>query len=157
MFLAAAYSGRWLLAPFGLDPETERLALEFWQPRVGGAPLGVALWAALGFFNGIGRPKITLAITVLVAVLNAIFNQLFIFEWGWGIAGSAWGTNAAQANPLDAEAQQVFAPGEGFVDFLPQFGLGAAGGWLAALLYVFALGTTLWLRWRSRAWQKIRL
>jgi len=51
----------------------------------------------------------------------------------------------------------AFAPGQGFVHFLPQFGLGATGGWLAALLYVFALGTVLWLRWRSRAWQKIRL
>lgn len=97
LFFAAACLGPWLLAPFDLDPEVERLALEFWTPRLGGAPLGVALWAALGFFNGIARPRITLAITVLVAVLNAVFNQLFIFEWGWGIGGSAWGTNAAQA------------------------------------------------------------
>jgi MATE family multidrug resistance protein len=51
----------------------------------------------------------------------------------------------------------AFAPGQGFVHFLPQFGLGAMGGWIAALLYVFALGTMLWLRWRSRAWQSIRL
>ena len=355
LFLGAAYIGPYLLAPFDLDPGTQRLALEFWWPRLAGAPLGVALWAALGFFNGIGRPRITLGITLMVAVLNAIFNQIFIFEWGWGIGGSAWGTNLAQAigcivalalftsqrfhefrsrlvwrlrvpklvqqftlgfpmgllyaadllgiaifqimtvrlsnvegaatqivmmmtsiaylpavgiamtgttlvgqsigagdrqwamrvgnatisvavaymaligvvlaaagvwilpwfiNPLDPQAQQVFAlgrvliwiaagyqifdglnlgsglalrgagdatvpaamvivlswflfvpaahmlafaPGQGFVHFLPQFGLGATGGWLAALLYVFALGTVLWLRWRSRAWQKIRL
>lgn len=51
----------------------------------------------------------------------------------------------------------AFEPGQGYVSFLPQFGLGAVGGWLAALLYVFALGLTLWLRWRSRAWQKIRI
>ena len=51
----------------------------------------------------------------------------------------------------------AFAPGQGYVDFLPQFGLGAVGGWLAALLYVFGLGTVLFLRWRSGAWQKIRL
>lgn len=356
LFLSVAYIGPLLLASFDLDPGTEKLALEFWRPRLGGAPLGVALWAALGFFNGIGRPKITLAITVLVALLNAALNQLFIFEWGWGIGGSAWATNAAQAvgcvvalalftsssfsgefrsrlmwrlrwpklgqqfalgfpmgllyaadllgiaifqimtvrlsdvdgaatqivmmmtsiaylpavgiamtgttlvgqsigagdrnwamrvgnatialavaymafigivlaaagawilpwfiSPHDPQAQQVFAlgrvliwiaagyqifdglnlgsglalrgagdatvpaamvivlswflfvpaahslafgPGQGFVDFLPQFGLGATGGWLAALLYVFALGTMLWLRWRSRAWQRIRL
>jgi MATE family multidrug resistance protein len=43
------------------------------------------------------------------------------------------------------------------VDFLPQFGWGAVGGWIAALLYVFALGTMLFLRWRSNAWKRIRL
>jgi MATE family multidrug resistance protein len=51
----------------------------------------------------------------------------------------------------------IFAPGQGYVDVLPQFGWGAIGGWLASVLYVFALGTALYLRWRSSAWQKIRL
>ena len=43
-----------------------------------------------------------------------------------------------------------FAPGRGWVDFLPQFGLGAAGGWGALLLYTFALATAMFLRWRVR-------
>jgi MATE family multidrug resistance protein len=51
----------------------------------------------------------------------------------------------------------TFAPGQGYVDFLPQSGWGAVGGWIAALLYVFALGTVLFLRWRSGAWKRIRL
>jgi MATE family multidrug resistance protein len=51
----------------------------------------------------------------------------------------------------------AFAPGQGYVDFLPQFGLGAVGGWFAALLYVFGLSTVLYLRWRSAAWKRIRL
>ena len=356
LFLAAAFAGPWLLRPFALDPEVERLALEFWIPRMAMAPVGVALWALLGFFNGIAKPRVTLAITLLVAVLNAIFNQVFIFELDMGIAGSAWGTNAAQLagwtvalllftrprlnaifrtrlmwrlkpgklakqialgfpmgllyaadllgialfqimtvrlssvdgaatqivmmltsiaylpavgmaltgttlvgqsigagdrdwamrvgnatiklsvaymaligvflalagpwliplflDPADPQRAQVvvlgrwlvwiaagyqifdglnlgsglalrgvgdatvpaamvivlswflfvpaahsltFAPGQGYVAFLPQFGWGAVGGWIAALLYVFALGTVLFLRWRSNAWKKIRL
>jgi len=356
LFLAVAFAGPWMLRPFALDPEVERLALEFWIPRVACAPIGVALWAALGFFNGISRPHITVTITALVAVLNAVFNQIFIFELDMGVAGSAWGTNVAQfagwavalaifmgpkldatfrsrlvwrwrprlilrqtmlgfpmgllyaadllgiaifqimtvrlssvdgaatqivmmltsiaylpavgiamtgttlvgqsigagdrewamrvgnvtialsvtymafigvflalvgpwllpwfLNPQDPQTAQVvalgrwlvwiaagyqifdglnlgsglalrgagdatvpaamvivlswfvfvpaahslaFAPGQGYVDFLPQFGWGAVGGWLAALLYVFGLGTVLYLRWRSAAWQKIRL
>ena len=28
----------------------------YWFPRMLGGPLGIALWAVLGFFNGIGRP-----------------------------------------------------------------------------------------------------
>jgi MATE family multidrug resistance protein len=356
LFLAAAFAGPWLLRPFALDPQVERLALEFWVPRMAMAPVGVALWAFLGFFNGIARPRVTLAITVLVALFNAVFNQIFIFELDMGIAGSAWGTNAAQLlgwavaltlftakrlnatfrtrlmwrlkagklirqtalgfpmgllyaadllgialfqimtvrlSSVDGAATQIvmmltsigylpavgmamtgttlvgqsigagdrewamrvgnatirlsvaymafigvflalagpwllplfldpgdprtlevvalgrwlvwiaagyqifdglnlgsglalrgagdaivpaamvivlswflfvpaahsltFAPGQGYVDFLPQFGWGAVGGWLAALLYVFGLGTVLYLRWRSNAWKKIRL
>jgi len=51
----------------------------------------------------------------------------------------------------------TFAPGQGWVSFLPQLGWGAVGGWIAVLIYVMVLGATLFLRWRSRAWQKIRL
>jgi MATE family multidrug resistance protein len=51
----------------------------------------------------------------------------------------------------------TFAPGQGWVRFLPQLGWGAVGGWVAVLIYVMALGTTLFLRWRSRAWQEIRI
>jgi MATE family multidrug resistance protein len=51
----------------------------------------------------------------------------------------------------------TFAPGQGWVHFLPQFGFGAVGGWVAVLIYVMVLGTTLLLRWRSGAWQRIYL
>src|SRR5436305_1434726 len=51
----------------------------------------------------------------------------------------------------------TFASGQGWVRFLPQFGWGAVGGWVAVLIYVMLLGSTLFLRWRSGAWQKIRL
>ena len=51
----------------------------------------------------------------------------------------------------------TFGPGEGWVHFLPQFGLGAVGGWAALLLYTFALATAMYLRWRSGAWRKIEL
>lgn len=345
-----------ILAPFGFNSQVEGLAAAFWYPRVGGAFIGAAVWAMLGFFNGIGRPRLTLMITVLTTGANALLNQLFIFRLGWGIAGSAWATNAAQALGLlaavlvflgphyrhvyasqltwrprprrlleqlrlgvpmglspaadllgfaifqimqtrlgtaggaatqivviltslaympgfgiasagttlvgqsigagarewaqrvgnrvillaalymggigvlialagpwvlpfftgahDADAalaaalgarllwlaagyqffdglnlgssmalrgagdvrvpallvlpvslllfvplahSLTFAPGQGWVDFLPQFGLGAVGGWVAVLIYVMVLGSTLFLRWRSRAWQAIRL
>jgi multidrug resistance protein, MATE family len=51
----------------------------------------------------------------------------------------------------------TFARGEGWVGFLPQLGWGAFGGWIAVLIYIMVLGTTLFLRWRSRAWQRIYL
>ena len=51
----------------------------------------------------------------------------------------------------------VFAPGGGWVHFLPQLGLGAIGGWAVSVAYVVALGTALWLRWRTGAWRRIGL
>jgi MATE family multidrug resistance protein len=97
LFAALAWSGGTLLAPFGLDPEVQRNAMEYWRPRMLGAPLGVALWALLGFFNGISRPRVTVMTTLLVGIVNAVLNQVFIFELGWGIAGAAWATNVSMA------------------------------------------------------------
>jgi MATE family multidrug resistance protein len=85
-----------LFAPFGFDAEVERLAGEYWFPRVGGAAAGAAVWAMLGFFNGTGHPRLTLLITLVTTLTNALLNQLFIFNLGWGVAGSAWATNVAQ-------------------------------------------------------------
>jgi multidrug resistance protein, MATE family len=96
LFIALSLSGSWIFAPFGIPGETLRLALEYWFPRMLGAPLGIALWSLLGFFNGVGRPTITLWVTMSVAVANALLNQLFMFDLGMGIAGSAWATDAAQ-------------------------------------------------------------
>jgi MATE family multidrug resistance protein len=96
LFALLAWSGALLFGPFGLPREIQSLALAYWHPRMLGAPLGVGLWAVLGFFNGIGRPTITLRIAVSVALINALLNQLFMFNLGMGIAGSAWATNAAQ-------------------------------------------------------------
>jgi MATE family multidrug resistance protein len=96
LFVALGAAGAWLFAPFGIAPETLRLALDYWWPRMLGAPLGLALWSMLGFFNGVGRPLVTLRVSVSVAVANAIFNQLLVFDFGLGVAGSAWATGAAQ-------------------------------------------------------------
>ncbi|MFL6603928.1 MAG: MATE family efflux transporter [Steroidobacteraceae bacterium] len=51
----------------------------------------------------------------------------------------------------------TFAPGQGWVHFLPQFGWGTIGGWIAVVLYLMVIGTVLFVRWRSGAWQKIRI
>ena len=95
LFAVLGWHGGALLGPFGLDPQVEAHAIEYWWPRMLGAPLGVALWAVLGFFNGVSRPRVTVMTTAIVGIANAILNQLFIFELGWGMAGAAWATNAS--------------------------------------------------------------
>lgn len=96
LFLILSLSGRPLVHPFGLEPQIEALALEFWFPRLLGATGGVALWALSSFFNGIGRTRTTLMIMLTVTLANAVLNQIFIFDLHLGVAGSAWATGAAQ-------------------------------------------------------------
>jgi MATE family multidrug resistance protein len=96
LFFLLALTGASIFAPFDIPHDTMRLALEYWYPRMLGGPLSIALWSLLGFFNGVGRPAITLWISVSVAVANALLNQLFMFDFGLGIAGSGWATNVAQ-------------------------------------------------------------
>ena len=97
VFIALGAAGRAILAPFGFAPRVADLAQAFWFPRIAGASFGVAAWAMIGFFNGIGRPRVSFFVAVATAIVNAIFNDLFIFRLGWGIAGSAWASNVAQA------------------------------------------------------------
>ena len=97
VFIGLGAAGKEILAPFGFDPRVASLAQEFWFPRVGGACFGVAGWAMIGFFNGIGRPRVSFFVAVATAISNAVFNDVFIFRLGWGVAGSAWASNVAQA------------------------------------------------------------
>ena len=96
LFVGVALTGKPLIAPFNLAPDIEALSLQFWFPRLLGAIGGVALWTVSSFFNGIGRTQVTLLMMVCVASVNAALNQVFIFELGMGVAGSAWATGAAQ-------------------------------------------------------------
>ncbi|MGH8631377.1 MAG: MATE family efflux transporter, partial [Burkholderiales bacterium] len=94
-FLLLAFAGDTLVRPFGLSPEIHSNTIEYWFPRMLGGPIALALWALTGFFNGIGRTSVTLAVMAFSALLNAVLNQLFIFEFGWGVAGAAWATTTA--------------------------------------------------------------
>jgi multidrug resistance protein, MATE family len=107
LFLLVALSSHYILAPFGLGHDIESTASRFWLPRVGGAPLGVAVWGVLGFFNGIGRPRTTVVITVIITCANVILNRVFIFDLGLGVAGSAWASTCAQGIGL-ASTLSVF-------------------------------------------------
>ena len=97
IFVALGAAGREILAPFGFIPQVADLAQAFWFPRIGGASFGVAALAMIGFFNGIGRPRVSFFVTIAMAIANAVFNYIFIFRLGWGVAGSAWASNVAQA------------------------------------------------------------
>ncbi|HTY94122.1 MAG TPA: MATE family efflux transporter [Steroidobacteraceae bacterium] len=96
VFFAVGLSSHYILAPFGIGQDIEDTAARFWLPRVAGAPLGVAVWGVLGFFNGISRPRTTVVITIIITCMNILLNRIFIFGLGLGVAGSAWASTCAQ-------------------------------------------------------------
>lgn len=51
----------------------------------------------------------------------------------------------------------IFAAGRGWLDGLPQFDLGALGGWLALMAYAILLGLSMYGRWRYGAWRRVNL
>jgi MATE family multidrug resistance protein len=51
----------------------------------------------------------------------------------------------------------IFAPGQAWIEGLPQYGLGAKGGWLALMIYCTLLGCSMFWRWRHGAWRRVRL
>ena len=95
-FAAAVAFGPAMIRAFGLAPDVTSLAIAFWIPRLIGGPLAAALWAAVAYFNGVGRTRLPLAIGLVVMGANVVLNEIFIFRFGWGMAGAAWATTAAE-------------------------------------------------------------
>jgi putative MATE family efflux protein len=62
-----------------------------------GAPFFMIASAGQGFLRGMGDLRTPLVILVVAHVVNAVLEVLFVYGFGWGLAGSAWGTVIAQA------------------------------------------------------------
>ena len=50
-----------------------------------------------GFLRGMGDLRTPLVILVVAHAVNVVLEVLFVYGFGWGLAGSAWGTVIAQA------------------------------------------------------------
>jgi putative MATE family efflux protein len=67
--------------------------------RIGSLGLSFALiaLAGQGYLRGISDLRTPLLIVVAANAANVLLNLLFIYGFGWGLAGSAWATVLAQA------------------------------------------------------------
>lgn len=85
-----------LVAVFGADAGVAEQAKIFLGISALGVPAMLVVFAATGLLRGLLDTVTPLAVAAVGFTVNALLNWLFIYGFGWGIAGSAWGTVTAQ-------------------------------------------------------------
>ncbi len=85
-----------LVQLFGPTEAVAHQAEQYLGISMWGLPAMLIVFAATGLLRGMQNTLITLWIAGGGFALNALLNALFIYGFGWGIGGSAFGTVVAQ-------------------------------------------------------------
>ncbi|MEP6665895.1 MAG: MATE family efflux transporter [Nocardioidaceae bacterium] len=81
---------------FGPAADVHRFAITYLRIAVFGIPALLLMFAATGVLRGLQDTRTPLAVAVIANLANIALNVLFVYGFGWGIAGSASGTLVAQ-------------------------------------------------------------
>jgi putative MATE family efflux protein len=81
----------------GGDGHTGELAVLYLRIGSLGLPFALIALAGQGWLRGVADLRTPLVIVVVANAANVALNLLFIYGFGWGLAGSAWATVIAQA------------------------------------------------------------
>ncbi|WP_411701211.1 MATE family efflux transporter [Conyzicola sp.] len=141
----------WLVALFGASAEVTAAATTYLAIALWGIPALLLTLAASGLLRGLQNTTTPLVVAGVGFAANAVLNALFIYGFGWGIAGSAIGTVVASwgmaAAYLVIIVRSARATGASLTPHVS--GLGSAlrsGGWLllrTASLRVAMLATVV--------------
>jgi putative MATE family efflux protein len=93
---AGAASSPWLVSLFGASDAVATDANAYLVVSMWGLPAMLIVFAATGLLRGMQDTMTPLWIAGLGFGANALLNVVFIYGFGWGIAGSAAGTVIAQ-------------------------------------------------------------
>ena len=94
--LAGYLATPFLVGLFGASPEVAADAETYLGLSMWGLPAMLIVFAATGLLRGMQDTVTPLWIAGLGFGANALLNWLFIYGFGWGIGGSAFGTVVAQ-------------------------------------------------------------
>jgi putative MATE family efflux protein len=86
-----------LVSLLGGEDHTGELAVLYLRIGSLGLPFALIALAGQGFLRGVSDLRTPLVIVVVANAANVALNVLFIYGFGWGLAGSAWATVVAQA------------------------------------------------------------
>lgn len=85
-----------ILAVMGASGELTESALVYLRIRALAGPAVLLITAGHGIFRGYHDTRTPLYLTLGLNAVNVALDPLFIFVFGWGLAGAAWATLAAQ-------------------------------------------------------------
>ncbi len=85
-----------LLQAMGTAPELMGDALTYLRIRAFAGPALLLITAGNGAYRGFLDTRSPLKFALLLNVVNLVLDPLFIFGFGWGLAGAAWATVIAQ-------------------------------------------------------------
>ena len=153
----ALFAGALLLASpavalMGGSGEVGEMAVTYLRISALGLPFAMIALAGQGFLRGMGNLRRPLVILVAANAANVVLEVLFVYGFGWGIAGSAWGTVLAQVGMGAAFVYELLrVPGGASGSRRPRWGamrpLLRVGGDIAvrtgALLFSFALASAV--------------
>ena len=80
----------------GASPGVTDLARDYFAVRIWVAPAFLCNLALVGWFIGIQRPRVVLALQVLINGINVGLDLWFVLGLGWGVTGVAWASLTAQ-------------------------------------------------------------
>jgi putative MATE family efflux protein len=95
--VALAAAAAPLVSLMGGDGHTGDLAVMYLRIGAIGLPFALIALAGQGFLRGVSDLRTPLVIVVVSNAANVLLNLLFIYGFGWGLAGSAWATVVSQA------------------------------------------------------------
>jgi MATE family multidrug resistance protein len=84
----------WALAP---EPGVAAALSTYFFVRIWAAPFSLINYSLLGWFYGRAAATTGMALQFLIHGVNIVVSILFVFGFGWGIAGAALGTVLGQA------------------------------------------------------------
>jgi putative MATE family efflux protein len=101
-FGLAVAAGVAALAPqitelLGVEGETADYAVSYMRIAVLGLPFAFLALGGQGYLRGVADLRTPLVIVIAANAVNVVLEVLFVYGFGWGIEGSAWGTVIAQA------------------------------------------------------------
>jgi putative MATE family efflux protein len=99
-----------LLAALGAHGRSGDLALTYFRIAALGLPAALIALAGQGYLRGVANLRRPLEIVVVANVVNLILEVVFVYGFGWGMAGSAAGTAIAQAGMGVAFVVELLRP-----------------------------------------------
>jgi MATE family multidrug resistance protein len=85
------------LAAIGGSEDVQRTARVYCAARIGSAPFALANYVVLGYLLGTQKVRIALATQVFINAVNVVAVLLYVYVFGWGIAGIGAATASADA------------------------------------------------------------